>query len=193
MSQTITPGTPASGAARTGGSDRVLGEDEFRAFVREQLARVDVDGASVCLLVPDGTRSCPLPLVLPAVHGALHGRVSRLTVLVALGTHARMSEAALAHHLGYELGALETTYPATTVLNHEWWDAAAFANVGTHRRRAHRRAVGRVAARDRGRPDQPGASSSTTSRSSSAPCSRTRSWGSPAATSTCSPASRGRS
>jgi nickel-dependent lactate racemase len=92
--------------------------------------RVEVDGASVCLLVPDGTRSCPLPLVLPAVHGALHGRVSRLTVLVALGTHARMSDAALAKHLGYELGALEATYPATTVLNHEWWDAAAFADVG---------------------------------------------------------------
>ena len=130
MSQTITPGTPAAGAARIGGHDRVLGEDEVRAFVSEQLARVEVDGASVCLLVPDRTRSCPLPLVLPAVHGALHGRVSRLTVLVALGTHARMSEAALAKHLGYELGALEATYPGTTVLNHEWWDPAAFADVG---------------------------------------------------------------
>ena len=130
MSHTIAPGTPVIGAMRIGGPDRVLGEDEVRAFVREQLARVDVDGASVCVLVPDGTRSCPLPLVLPAIHGALHGRVSRLTVLVALGTHARMSEAALAHHLGYELGELEATYPATTVVNHEWWDPAAFAKVG---------------------------------------------------------------
>jgi lactate racemase len=130
MSHTIAPGTPVIGAMRIGGPDRVLGEDEVRAFVQEQLARVDVDGASVCVLVPDGTRSCPLPLVLPAIHGALHGRVSRLTVLVALGTHARMSEAALAHHLGYELGELEATYPATTVVNHEWWDPAAFAKVG---------------------------------------------------------------
>ena len=57
------------------------------------------------MLVPDGTRSCPLPLLLSAVHGALHGRVSRLTVLVALGTHAAMSEEALAAHLGYPAGA----------------------------------------------------------------------------------------
>ena len=61
----------------------------------------DLDGRSVCVLVPDGTRSCPLPLLLSAIHGALHGRVSRLTVLVALGTHAAMSEQALAAHLGY--------------------------------------------------------------------------------------------
>jgi hypothetical protein len=72
MSRTVT--MPAMGAARTGGPDRVLGEDEVRAFVRDHLDRLDVDGASVCLLVPDGTRSCPLPLVLPAMHGALHGR-----------------------------------------------------------------------------------------------------------------------
>ena len=130
MGQTITPATSAVGAACVGGPGSVLTEDEVRAFVREQLAGVDVDGASVCLLVPDATRSCPLPLVLPAVHGALHGRVSRLTVLVALGTHARMSDDALAKHLGYAPGALEATYPATSVLNHEWWDPATFASVG---------------------------------------------------------------
>jgi nickel-dependent lactate racemase len=130
MTQTSTRGAPRGGAERVGGPDRVLGEDELRAFVGEQLAPLDVDGASVCVLVPDGTRSCPLELVLPAIHGALHGRVRRLTVLVALGTHARMSGAALAKHLGYELGALEATYPATTVLNHEWWEADTFATVG---------------------------------------------------------------
>ena len=59
MSHTITPELPDTGAARIGGPDCVLGEDEVRAFVREQLGRFDLDGASVCLLVPDGTRSCP--------------------------------------------------------------------------------------------------------------------------------------
>ena len=130
MTRTITPGAPLGGAERIGGPDRVLGEDEVRAFVREQLARLDVDGASVCVLVPDAHACYPLGLVLPAIHGALHGRVRRLTVLVALGTHARMSDAALAQHLGYGLGALEATYPATTVLNHEWWDLETFATVG---------------------------------------------------------------
>ena len=42
-----------------------------------------------------------------------------------------MSDAALARHLGYEPGALETTYPGTTVLNHEWWDPTTFVTLGT--------------------------------------------------------------
>ena len=41
-----------------------------------------------------------MPLLLKAVHRALHGRVTRMTTLVALGTHQPMSEGALARHLG---------------------------------------------------------------------------------------------
>ena len=82
------------------------------------------------MIVPDGTRSCPLPLLVSGIHNVLHGRVRRLTVLVALGTHAAMSEEALAAHLGYPAGALADRYPSTTVLNHAWWDPSTFAQVG---------------------------------------------------------------
>jgi nickel-dependent lactate racemase len=131
MAQTTVPEVPAGTAAQIGGSDGVLTDEQVRAFIHEQLAAADLDGRSVCVLVPDGTRSCPVPLLLGAVHEALHGRVSRLTVLVALGTHARMGDAALARHLGYELGAMEDRYPATEVLNHTWWDPDTFVSVGT--------------------------------------------------------------
>ena len=109
----------------------MLTDEQIRAFVQQQLESAPLDGRSVCVLVPDGTRSCPLPLLLSAVHHALHGRVTRLTVVVALGTHARMSEPALADHLGYPGGGLAERYPQTTVLNHEWWDPDTFAYVGT--------------------------------------------------------------
>jgi nickel-dependent lactate racemase len=120
-----------STAAQIGGPHEILTEAQIDEFVREQLDAADLDGRSVCVLVPDATRSCPLPLLLTAVHGSLHGRVSRLTVLVALGTHAEMSEAALAAHLGYEAGASSSRYPATTVMNHEWWKPGTFADLGT--------------------------------------------------------------
>jgi nickel-dependent lactate racemase len=120
----------ATGAVSVGGASGVLTDDEIRAFVGEQLAGADLNGRSVCVLVPDATRSCPLPLLLRAVHGALHGRVSALTVLVALGTHAAMHPPELARHLGYPEGGLEAHYPGTRVLNHEWWDATTFANLG---------------------------------------------------------------
>jgi nickel-dependent lactate racemase len=117
--------------AAIGGPGEVLTDDQVTTFIHDQLAAADLDGRSVCVLVPDGTRTCPLPLMLRAVHRALHGRVSRLTVLVALGTHAPMNEAELARHLGYRNEAIAEQYPTTTVMNHEWWDPAAFADVGT--------------------------------------------------------------
>ena len=115
------PSGLAASAARLGDATTVLDEEQISAFVREQLDAHPFDGRSVCVLVPDATRTCPLPLLLRAVHGALHGRAGRLTVLVALGTHAPMGEEALARHLGYEPGRLAETYPGTTVVNHEWW------------------------------------------------------------------------
>ena len=126
----VPPGLAAS-AARAGSPDRVLSQDEVSAFISEQLGGYDVDGRSVCILVPDGTRNCPLPLLLRAAHGALYGRATRITVLVALGTHAPMSDEAMSAHLGYRTGRLEDTYPGTTVINHEWWKPEIFADLGT--------------------------------------------------------------
>ena len=45
--------------AHLGGPDQRLSAEQVEAFVRDQLAAVDVDGRSVCLVIPDGTRSCP--------------------------------------------------------------------------------------------------------------------------------------
>jgi len=107
-------------AVRIGGPGVVLDDAQIQTFVREQLDGVPLDGRSVCVIVPDGTRSCPLPLLLSAVDGALQGRVTRLTVLVALGTHAAMDEPALAAHLG----------PGICGRNHEWWNPDTFVSVG---------------------------------------------------------------
>jgi nickel-dependent lactate racemase len=121
----------ATNAAVIGGVDALLAPDDVSRFVHEQLAAHDLDGRSVCVVVPDATRSCPLPLLLSAVHGALAGRVTRLTVLVALGTHAAMDDGQLARHLGYRDEGLEATYPGTTVINHEWWDPDTFVTLGS--------------------------------------------------------------
>ncbi len=113
-----------------GSADRALSDAEIRSFIADQLLAADLDGQSVCVLVPDATRSCPLPLLLGAVHDVLHGRVSRLTVLIALGTHVAMTEQQLAHHLGFDGEQLAATYPGMTVGNHAWGDPAAFTSVG---------------------------------------------------------------
>ena len=131
MTTTEQAPAPARHAARIGGPHVVLTTEQVRDFIAEQLAATDVDGRSVCIVVPDGTRTCPLPMLVRAVHTALHGRASAITTLIALGTHQPMGEAALARHLGYEAGHLEETYPGMTVANHAWWDPDTFVHLGT--------------------------------------------------------------
>ncbi|MDX2971425.1 lactate racemase domain-containing protein [Kribbella solani] len=107
-------------AAVIGGAGQVLTEDEVTAFIGNALAGAGLEGRSVCVIVPDATRSCPLPLLLKAVAQALKG--SQVTILVALGTHAEMTTEQLRKHLGDD-------YP--NVLNHEWWKPETFADLGT--------------------------------------------------------------
>ena len=114
-----------------GGPDDVLTDEALAQFVAAALDATDLDGARLCVIVPDGTRSCPLPLLLDAVHRSLHARVAQLTVLIALGTHAAMNPAQLATHLGYSENDLATRYPGLEVRNHEWWDPQALTSVGT--------------------------------------------------------------
>src|SRR3954466_7372299 len=109
----------AERALMVGGVGQRLDPAEMSRFVAEALAAADVDGKRVCLVVPDGTRTCPLPLLMRAAYEALGDRPAAVTVVIALGTHQGMEEDHLARHLGYSSGASEETYPGWTILNHE--------------------------------------------------------------------------
>jgi nickel-dependent lactate racemase len=118
--------------ARVLGSPKeVLASADVERFVRTSLEEDDYTGKKVCVLVPDATRSCPLPMLLDAVHAALHGRVAELTFMVALGTHPAMDEERLGALLGHPPGRPEERYPGVTVRNHEWWEPSLLTSVGT--------------------------------------------------------------
>ena len=99
-----------------------MSPEQVSTFVRDQLAAADLDDKRVCLVVPDGTRTCPLPLLMSAAYEALQDRAAAVTVVIALGTHQGMEEDHLARHLGFAPGARQDTYPGWTILNHESWD-----------------------------------------------------------------------
>ncbi len=108
--------------ATLGGPGQVLDEEDIRAFVRAQVSGLDLSDRSLCLVVPDATRSCPLPLLLQAIEEGAGGRMSACTIVVALGTHAPMEDGARR--------ALVGPVPFPTI-NHAWWDDDTFADVGT--------------------------------------------------------------
>lgn len=124
------PGDP-SRAQVIGGADQRLDTAQVIEFVAAAMASADLDNKRVCLVVPDGTRTCPLPLIMQAVHSSLHGRVQKLTVVIALGTHQGMTEEHLARHLGFSPNRSQDSYPGMRILNHESWEPSTFATVGT--------------------------------------------------------------
>ena len=123
------PGDPSC-ALVIGGVGERLSPVEVRDFVVSALAGAEVDGKRICLVVPDGTRTCPLPLLMEAAYEALAGRASEVTVLIALGTHQGMSEEHLARHLGYPAGESELVYRGWKIVNHESWLPETFTSIG---------------------------------------------------------------
>lgn len=107
--------------ARLDAPDGVLDDDAVAAFVEEQIGRIDLDDRTLCVVIPDATRRCPLHVLVPAVQRAVAGRVAGARVLVALGTHAPMTDEAIRSMVGPT--ELE-------VLNHAWWDDETFCTVG---------------------------------------------------------------
>lgn len=112
------------------GLDRgYLEREEVAAVVGEGVAGLDLDGLRVLCLVPDGTRTMPMPLLMDLLERELAPRVPALDYLVALGTHPAMSDAQLGRLVGREVK--DGRAGRSLVLNHRWGDPDAFAHLGT--------------------------------------------------------------
>jgi nickel-dependent lactate racemase len=77
-----------------------LGTEEVREVVAQAVAALDRRWRRVLVLVPDGTRTMPLPLLVGFLEEELGPRVEDLDYLVALGTHRPMSDEQLTGLLG---------------------------------------------------------------------------------------------
>lgn len=103
--------------------DGTLEPASVAGYIAEQIGRQPLDGARVCVVVPDATRHCPLPFLLDSLLAGMAGRPASVTVLVALGTHPAMEHAALERLVGGPRAGVD-------IRNHAWWDEAAFSDLG---------------------------------------------------------------
>jgi lactate racemase len=103
-----------------GYTDRFLGEDETLAIVAAGLGRLGLDGKRVIVIIPDSTRSGPVPLLFRGLTDILQGRVAKLDFLVALGTHIPMDDAHIQRHVGITAEERRTRYADIGFYNHNW-------------------------------------------------------------------------
>ena len=116
-----------------GGSstDGMLGETEVRSIVGRGVEAMGVRSRSVLVIVPDRTRTCPLPLLARAVHEALsEASAARVDFLIALGSHAPPEPAQVDALFGVEEGGWAATFGESRVFNHEWANQDALRRIG---------------------------------------------------------------
>ena len=83
----------------------------------------------VLALIPDHTRSLPLPLLFRTLVEILHD-AKQLDFMVALGTHSPLSEESLNKLVGITAEERNTLYATIGLLNHAWANPSALTLIG---------------------------------------------------------------
>jgi nickel-dependent lactate racemase len=113
----------------TGFESGSLSESQIHDLAAQALADVQLDGRRVVVIIPDGTRTAPIPLMFRLFQQLLKERVAALDYLVALGTHRPMSDAALSRLVGQSVA--DGCAGDTHVFNHRWDRPDTFVTLGT--------------------------------------------------------------
>src|SRR5512141_244108 len=100
--------------------------------IRETLERGlagQFTGQKVLVLIPDHTRSLPLPALFCALVQVLHD-VKQLDFMVALGTHPPLTDESLNKLVGIDGHERTDRYRQIGLLNHAWDDPYVLASLG---------------------------------------------------------------
>jgi lactate racemase len=110
-------------------SSEYLSRDQLWQQTSDGLARLSLDGKRVLVIIPDGTRTMPMPVMFDMIGRALGPRVAALDYLVALGTHSPMDDAQLSRLVGTDVR--DGRVGKTRLFNHRWDDPSTFVSLGS--------------------------------------------------------------
>lgn len=106
---------------------KTLNAERMQNWIYEHVPLDDFRGKRVLMIVPDNTRTAPLPVLFPALRSLLRPVTKSLDVLVALGTHPPMPQEKIRTMLG-----ISDDDPCRDVglFNHAWDNPAELATIG---------------------------------------------------------------
>ncbi|GAB4129329.1 MAG: lactate racemase domain-containing protein [Acidobacteriota bacterium] len=108
-----------------------LSAEAARRIVESFLAPLDLDGRRVLVIVPDRTRTAPIPLMFQLLCRHLAPRVKSLEFLVALGTHPALDATGMNALFGLTPESRAQLPGNVTLHNHHWELPETFVQVGT--------------------------------------------------------------
>src|SRR3984893_8160672 len=108
--------------------DRVLSRDEIRQVVAQAAAGLSLMGKRVLTIIPDGTRTMPMPLMFQLLQEEIGTQAAACDYLVALGTHSLMNETQLSRLMGCPV--VNGACGNARVFNHRWDLPDTFVDLG---------------------------------------------------------------
>jgi lactate racemase len=113
-----------------GYEDRLLTEAEIRELTSTALAEAGLDGKRVLIIIPDSTRTAPIPHMFRLFYELLGETTAALDYLVALGTHRPMNDEALNRLVGITAAERAGKYGRVNLFNHRWDLPETFVTLG---------------------------------------------------------------
>lgn len=106
-------------------------DEQVTQLVAQALPLAEYRDRKILLIVPDHTRTAPIGLLFKAIFAQIGNVTRELDVLVALGTHPPMSEAAICQRLEISVEQHRNEFRRVRFFNHEWDNPAALQEIGS--------------------------------------------------------------
>jgi nickel-dependent lactate racemase len=113
-----------------GSTTEILTVEDVQQLIAQACDPLPLDGKRVLVIIPDGTRTAPIPLFFSLLYEQLGRRVAQLDYLIALGTHPPMSEEAIDRLVGVPAHVRAERYPDVQIFNHHWSQPEMLKTIG---------------------------------------------------------------
>ena len=110
-------------------NNQILDDDTIRQTLTIGLEG-NHTGQKILVLIPDLTRSIPLPQLFRHLAAILHD-AKQLDFMVALGTHPPLNEAQLNQLVSITADERQTIYKHIGLFNHDWYEPNALTHIAT--------------------------------------------------------------
>lgn len=122
---------PTSVHHRRAAADSAVTAPQVAEVIAASCPLADYRGLRVLVIVPDHTRTAPVGLLFRTLHEQIGPATKALDVMIALGTHQPMSEAAICERLEITAEERAGQFRNVAFINHEWDNPDALKLIGT--------------------------------------------------------------
>ncbi|MGB8344955.1 MAG: lactate racemase domain-containing protein [Ktedonobacteraceae bacterium] len=131
-----------------GSTTTILADEDVRALLTQACEALPIDGKRVLVIIPDGTRSAPIPFFFRLLSEQLGKRAARLDYMIALGTHPLMPDEAIERLVGVSASERAERYPNVQIFNHNWSQPEMLQTIGVIARQEAEQLTGGLLADD---------------------------------------------